>query len=223
MRQTTSRKSWRRLLPGSSKAYRHVKLSTAAQTKFRALQVSGLSPALPRDSCSHGQRLQPPASPHHPPPLQRHRGPVRPTRPLLEQMPTGETREGIHRACVFTQPGGRRVMGKPMSVDLRERVVAAVGGGMRQHIERDPVDVAGAALGVGAARAAGRRQALGADRRTRRFLEARDARHHARRVALAGAGCGRPLLTRRFFAKAYRITCKKRAINRRRAGPPGRP
>lgn len=31
----------------------------------------------------------------------------------------------------------------------------------RQHIQRDPVDVAGAALGVGTARAAGRRHALG--------------------------------------------------------------
>ncbi len=64
-------------------------------------------------------------------------------------------------------------MGKPLSVDLRDRVVKSVDGGMSRRqaaarfgvsISSDPLDEPVAADGRCSSQAAGRRQALGADR-----------------------------------------------------------
>ena len=117
-------------------------------------------------------------------------------------------------------------MGKPMSMDLRERVVAAVGGGMsrRKAAERFGVSISSAIRWTSRARRSGsvRPEPQGGDKRSARIeahapviLEAVDATPDITlaelRELLAGRGVAVATSTLwRFFARR-RITRKKRA------------
>lgn len=95
-----------------------------------------------------------------------------------EQMPTAVTRKAdarraaslIHRACCWV---GWRAMGKAVSVDLREWVVAAVGGGMsrRKAVGRFGISRSSAIRWISRARRSGSRrpEPQGGDQRSERL------------------------------------------------------